>query len=336
MGVDDNLYAWIESFLKDRLQRVAINSSYSTWTKVKSGVPQGSVIGPILFIIYINDLPEAIKSTCSIFADDTKIMHKVCTPQDSEELQEDLNKLTEWTKTWMLYFNVKKCKVIHFGPKNCCYDYQLNGQTLTKVETEKDLGIIISHDLKIKENVAYHVKKANKMLGLIRRTFSFLNKDSFLALYKAYVRPQLEYCQQACHPYLIKDIEELENVQRRATKLVQSIEHLSYEERMKELDLFSLKHRRQRGDMIMVYKILHGFIKIDMSDLFQYNLSGKTRGHNYKLQVPGPIKTDIRRDSFSQRIILPWNGLPCNIVNSQTTQAFKREYDKHHILLHSK
>ena len=137
-------------------------------------------------------------------------------------------------------------------------------------------------------------------------------------------------------PYLIKDIEELENAQCRATKLVQSIEHLSYEERMKELDLFSLKHRRQRGDMIMVYKILHGFIKIDMSDLFQYNLSGKTRGHNYKLQVPGPIKTDIRRDSFSQRIILPWNGLPCNIVNSQTTQAFKREYDKHHILLHSK
>ena len=194
----------MESFLKDRSQRVAINSSHSTWSTVKSGVPQGSVIGPILFIIYINDLPEAIKSTCSIFADDTKITHKVCTPQDSTELQEDLDKLYEWTKTWMLYFNVTKCKVIHFGPKNCCYDYRLNGQTLTKVETEKDLGIIISHDLKASENVTYHVKKANKMLGLIRRTFSYLNKDSFLSLYKAYVRPQLEYCQQACHPISLK------------------------------------------------------------------------------------------------------------------------------------
>ena len=268
MGISGEVYGWIRSFLEDRHQRVGVNQAYSKWTNVKSGVPQGSVLGPLLFIMYINDMPNNIGACCSIFADDTKVSQNIYTEEDALKLQRDLKKLEEWTDTWKLSFNATKCKVIHFGSKNKNYDYFMKGQQLEKVETEKDLGAVVSFDLKVEPNVLHHVTKANKMVGLIRRTFSFLNKDMFLALYKAYVRPHLEYCQQAFYPHLQKDKDLLEGVQRRATKLVQSIEDLSYPDRLKELDLYTLEQRRHRGDMITVFKIIQGMMNVDMSKNF--------------------------------------------------------------------
>ena len=175
----------------------------------------------------------------------------------------------------------------------------------------------------------HQIEKANKMLGLIRRTFSYLNKESFLALYKAYVRPHLEYCQQAVHPYLAKDIQRLEKVQQRATKLVQSIQHLPYEQRLVELNLYSLAQRRQRGDMITVYKILNGMIDIQADKLFQLSDVTQTRGHQMKLKMPRACRTEIGRNAFSQRTISPWNKLPDHIIQCKTVKQFKGEYDKH-------
>ena len=329
MGINGKIYAWIESFLMDRYQRVAVNQENSNWCKVKSGVPQGSVLGPILFILFVNDLPEVIEALCSIFADDTKVADEVSNIEDAERLQEDLKKLQEWTHTWKLKFNASKCKVMHFGKNNHHFNYTMDGQPLKKVEEEKDLGAIISFDLKVQSNIKHQIAKANQMLGLIRRTFSYLNKESFLALYKAYVRPHLEYCQQALHPYLAKDIQSLEKVQQRATKLVQSIQHLSYEERLAELNLYSLSQRRERGDMITVYKILNGMMDIPADKLFKLADKTPTRGHSMKLKVPRTCKTDIRRDAFSQRTISPWNKLPEHIIKCETVKEFKREYDKH-------
>lgn len=180
-----------------------------------------------------------------------------------------------------------------------------------------------------KENVIYQVKKANKMLGIIGRTFSYLNKDSFLLLYKTYVRPHLEYCQQAYQPYLIQDTQSLEKVQRRATKLVQSIEHMSYEERLKELKLYTLEDRRVRADMLAVYKIIHGYTDVKMSKLFQLKEGSKTRGHGFKLAVPKCSNTDIRRKFSSQRVNVPWNMLSDDVVNRVNPDQFKRNYDKH-------
>ena len=328
-GIHGEIYEWIKSFLSERYQRVGVNGTHSEWTKVESGVPQGSVLGPILFIIFIDDLPEHIEAWSSIFADDTKIVQTVCNDEDCKKLQKDLNNLTDWAEMWKLTFNPQKCKLMHFGYKNNHYSYYMKGHMLKKVETEKDLGVIVSHDLKPIANITHHVKKANKMLGLIRRTFKYLSIESFLALYKAYVRPHLEYCQQVSYPYLQKDITELENVQRRATKLVQSIRHLDYEDRLKKLNLFSLKQRRDRGDMIMVYKIIHGYMDIKISDMFTMNTNSKTRGHHLKLIVPKTAKTEIRRESFSQRTIIPWNNLPDNVTASKNVEEFKRGYDKY-------
>ena len=329
IGIRGEIYEWIKSFLSERYQRVGVNGIHSGWTKVRSGVPQGSVLGPILFIIFINDLPEHIEAWSSIFADDTKVLEIIRDEEDCKKLQKDLDNLIDWAETWKLNFNPQKCKLLHIGYKNNHYNYYMKGHVLKKVETEKDLGVIMSHDLKPHANIEHHVKKANKMLGIIRRTFKYLSKDSFLALYKAYVRPHLEYCQQVAYPYLQKDQIELENVQRRATRLVQAIQHLDYNDRLKELNLFSLKQRRERGDMIMVYKILHGYINIKVSDMFELNKNSRTRGHKFKLVVPKIAKTEVRRESFSQRTIIPWNNLPDFVTSSKNVEEFKRGYDKY-------
>ena len=329
IGIESDMLSWIESFLSERYQRVSIKQSYSKWSKVRSGVPQGSVLGPILFIIYINDLPGTVKASCSIFADDTKLIKKIANLKDAHHLQEDLNTLCEWANTWKLNFNATKCHILHIGKRNPIYSYTINGNELEHVKTEKDLGIIISEDLKANENITHHVKKANKMLGLIKRTFTFLDKDSFLMLYKTYIRPHLEYCQQACYPYLRKDIDILEKVQKRATKLVRSIHDLPYEDRLRELKLYSLEDRRIRGDLIVVHQIINGKMDIDMRKLFVFAEERHSRGHQYKLKLPKICHTEIRRNSFSHRIVLPWNNLSPQIVNSKTTDEFKRKYDKH-------
>ena len=328
-GITGELLEWINSFLSDRKQRVALNNSYSKWVDVKSGVPQGSVLGPILFIVFINDLPKQIKANCSIFADDTKVWKRIRCLEDADILQEDLYQLEEWTKVWKLKFNPLKSHVIHIGRTNQSYLYHLDNYLLPVVTTEKDLGVQISYDLKAAENVAYQVKKANKMLGIIRRTFSYINEESFNLLYKTYVRPHLEYGQQACYPYLSKDIDMVEKVQRRATKLVRSLENLSYEERMKKLKLYSLEDRRLRADMIAVHKITHGLTDINMSKLFTFAENSVTRGHSYRLTAPKCTKTEIRRNFFSQRTVVPWNKLKEEIVSSLTTEEFKRKYDLH-------
>ena len=165
------------------------------------------------------------------------------------------------------------------------------------------------------------------MLGIIRRTFSYINKDNFILLYKTYIRPHLEYCQQAYSPYLVKDIERIEKVQRRATKLVHSMKDWCYEDRMKELNLYSLEDRRVRADMLLVYKIINGISNINMDKLFTINTGKVTRSHHLQLKVPKCSKSDVRRNFFSQRVIVPWNQLSEKIVSSLTVESFKREYD---------
>ena len=163
---------------------------------------------------------------------------------------------------------------------------------------------------------------------MIKRTFSFIDKDIFLKTYKTFVRPLLEYCQEVWAPHLDKDIESLEKVQRRATKLVTAIKDLPYEERIKSLNLFKLSDRRKRGDMISMYKIMHKLVGIDSSSLFTMNNQSATRGHMYKL-YPEKCNTDNRRHFYTQRVVAPWNSLPNYVVSSNNVSQFKRNYDNY-------
>ena len=334
IGVKGKLLSWIESFLTNRMQSVKVNGIRSFWSSVLSGVPQGSVLGPLLFILYVNDLPNCLTTcSCKIFADDTKIASKVNSCDQADLLQEDLNRLYEWTRTWKMQFNGKKCHVLHIGKTNPKYLYHINGCLVTPVHKEKDLGVVMTRDLKASSNVNECVKRANQTLGMIRRTFSYLDETSFVQLYKVFVRPQLEYCQQAVNPTSAHDINLVERVQRRATKLVPGLDGMEYESRLKALNLYSMDERRVRGDLIFMYRLMSGDVNIDPARLFKlnpHNLGDKeSRLYNtLKVEPRSHPNLQIRHTFFTQRVVRPWNSLPEYVVRSENVSDFKTKYDQ--------
>ncbi len=233
VGIGGDIVKWIESFLNNRVQRVATRGSHSQWLRVWSGVPQGSVLGPILFLVYVNDLMETVQSEGKLFADDTKIYRRIKTSQDGEILQDDLSKLQEWSRKWLLTFNEDKCKVMHVGRRYPGGQYHLGNTPLSPTTLEKDLGVHVTPDLKPATQVAKAAASANSMVGLLRRTYTCLDIDMFLPLYKSLIRPRLEHCIQAWSPYTRRDINKLEQVQRRATKMVPELAEQPYEERLR-------------------------------------------------------------------------------------------------------
>ena len=202
--------------------RIMVRGEYSEWVDVISGVPQGSVLGPILFLIYVNDIPETVNCSIKTFADDTKLFRTVKTIDDCNILQNDLNTLSQWTSDWLLSFNVDKCKVMHIGKNNPKIDYIMRTENRILIETseEKDLGVWITNDLKHEKQVIAPSQRAMAVLRSVRRAFVRFDIETFSNIYTSYIRPHLEYCIQAWSPYYAKDILLLEKVQRRATKLV--------------------------------------------------------------------------------------------------------------------
>src|SRR2546425_10006650 len=169
---------------------------------------------------------------------------------------------------------------------------------------------------------------ANVSLGMIKRTISCKSKTIITRLYKALVRPQLEYCVQAWRPYLKKDTEKIERVQRRATKMISECSKLSYEDRLKITGLSTLEDRRNRGDLIEVFQILKGFSKVDYRHFFQLVYNSKTRGNKYKL-VKSSSRLDIRKHFFSQRVVNDWNKLPDSVIEADSVNSFKNKYDSY-------
>ena len=328
LGVQGKCGSWINSWLLDRSQRVVINGEVSAWKKVTSGVPQGSVLGPLLFLIFINDIDVSIGSRICKFADDTKLYRIVDDANDSSLLQSDLDRLISWSHTWQMSFNVSKCKVIHFGSSNLKFNYCMNNTNLDCVDDEKDLGVVVSSSLKPSKQCALAALRANRMLGLIRRNFCFLGREVVLNLYKQLVRPHLEYAIQAWSPFYEKDKFILEQVQRRATRLIPEIKNLPYESRLRILGLTTLALRRVRGDMIQVFKFLSGSIALTSCNFLHVSDNSQvTRGHSLKL-VKEFSRTDIRRFSFSQRVVNEWNSLPEWVVSSNSVLSFKVNIDK--------
>ena len=327
-GINGNVIGWVRSFLADRKQRVRVGNSYSNKSDVTSGIPQGSILGPVLFTIFINDLPDALKVNCKVFADDTKIYDDTT---ENKRIQEDLYSMQKWTELWNLYFNVAKCKVMHIGKKNPQHEYfmkiEKEKQRIGTCNEEKDLGITFDKELNFDSHISNITKKANQMLGIIKRTFTFMNKDVFLKLYKALVRSHLEYGNVIWHPHLKRQSLLIESVQRRATKLVPECKDMNYDERLKYLKLYSLKGRRLRGDLIQVYKIFQGFDNIDHEKLLPITNYRSTRGQGFKL-MKRHCKTDIRKYSFSNRVIENWNLLPIETKNASSINAFKNRIDK--------
>jgi len=330
-GVSGKLLEWIRQFLIGRKQRVGVAGSFSEWTMVLSGVPQGSVLGPVLFLCYINDMPEMITSMIYMYADDTKLFRRIDDDCDRAALQKDLDHLSTWSEQWQLRFNVDKCNIMHIGgSRNLKASYTMGSTTLQATNEEKDLGIWIDSSVKPSNHVAHAVTKANQMLGLIRRTFTYMDCELMKQLFTNVVRPHLEYGNVVWHPFLKQDIELLEGVQHRATRMVPGLAKFPYAERLRKMDLPSLAYRRTRGDAIEVYKYLHNIYRDDCSDLLPLHESSSltTRGHSLKL-AKRSSRTQLRQNFFSNRVVNMWNDLPQEVVMAPTVNCFKGRFDRY-------
>ena len=266
MGFCKEIRMWLRSYLRDRRQRVVIGESYSDWRHVTSGVPQGSVLGPLLFVIFINDMPEVVHHIIKLFADDSKLIGVIKNSRDIELVQKDLDALVGWAKEWRMLFHPDKCKIMsiiknkHVSRPALTMETQNSADrhTLAYTDVERDLGIMIASNLKSEYQVTSAVTKANLALSTLKRTFKFWTPTIFRTLYTTFVRPHLEYAVSAWSPYLRRDIALLEKVQRRATKLVKQFKGLDYNTRLENLNLTALEDRRPRGDLIQYYKEYSG------------------------------------------------------------------------------
>ncbi|CAM5149037.1 unnamed protein product [Natator depressus] len=229
MGINMKIERWIRNWLKGRLQRVTLKGDLSGWKEVTSGVPQGLVLGPILFNLFITDHSTKRGNVLIKFADDTKLGGIANTETDQDIIQKYLDDLVNWSNSNRMKFNNEKCKVMHLGINNKNFCYKLETHHLEVTEEEKDLRVLVDHRMTMSHQCDMAVKKANAVLGCIRRGISSRDKEVLVPLYKVLVRPHLEYCAQFWSPMFKKDEFKLQQVQRRATRMIQGMENLSYE-----------------------------------------------------------------------------------------------------------
>ena len=341
-GINSILVKWIKAFLTGRKQRVLIGDNSSQWEDVTSSVPQGSVLGPLLFTIFINDLPGRIKNECRLYADDSKLIGIIKKEEDIVDIQRDINSMQDWAKTWQMSFNYDKCKVMHFGSKNVEQEYTIElgmgkePHIIEKSLVERDLGLMVSSDLKWITQVDKAIKSAKAIIAQLRNSFTYFDAELVRLLYVSLVRPHLEYAVPVWNPYLKKDIDKLEDIQHKATRLVPELRKKEYRERLSKLRLTTLETRRKRGDLIEFYKILNGLDHVRWKNppdkIVQGDKNGPVarnlrKGGTIFRREPANICTS-RNEFFLNRVIPLWNELPQKVREAANLNGFKAGLDK--------
>ncbi len=331
-GIGGKLLVWIKSFLSGRKQRVVIENTYSSYLEVTSGVPQGSVLGPLLFLIYINDLPEICTSSVKLFADDVKVYKSFSLTHECNTLKNDLSCINSWSTAWQLALAQQKCEVLHLGKKNPRTKYHLSDTTLRDAQQIRDLGITMNPNFKFSTHCNIIAKKATQRSALLFRVFRTQHLPSLVRSYKAYVRPLIEYGSCVWNPHLKMDVSRLERVQRYFTRRLFArckLPYVSYKERLNLLNLEPLNLRRLHIDLIQYFKMIRKYSNLSSTKFFQLasmggGVTGQTRGHPYKIRVQA-VRVDVRKHIFSNRAILAWNSLSKDTVCAPSIFSFKKK-----------
>ena len=268
-----------------------------------------------------------------MFADCTKSYDKAQSVNDHQKLQLCIDNLVKWSQDWMLGFNCEKCKCLHLGKNNKNHIYNIQqGKVSNNMSTtflEKDLGVNIDPKLDFEEHINIQTKKAKRLSGMILRTFDSRTSNILIPIFKSLIRPVLEYGNVVWSPYLRKNINKIEHIQRNYTKNISGMGSIDYESRLKFLKIPSLEYRRVRGDMIEVYKILNNiYDPTTTQNLLTIDKDKITRGHDFKLKKY-PFKTEKFKHFFTNRVTNLWNSLPDKVVNASSINTFKNKLDSH-------
>lgn len=327
LNLDANILKWLECFLTNRTQYVAANDCNSTQCPVTSGVPQGSVLGPLLFLIYINDLPTTISSTIRLFADDCVLYREIFHPTDQTVLQSDIDKISTWCDTWLMKLNTSKCKVMRVSRQKhntTACTYILNRVPLIKVSCYKYLGVYISDNLSWKTHIEHIANDANRMLGFLRRNFALAPTDVKLVLYKTLVRPKLEYASSIWDPHvnsLLLDIEAIQN--RSARFILTNYSRMASVTSMKSnLNLTDLFVRRKVSRLCLFHKIYHANSTLRELLLFPPTYHSTRSDHQFKVGVPSS-RTNCHFSSFIPKTSSDWNHLPACVASIVNPVNFK-------------
>ena len=344
-GITGSIHHWLRTFLTKRYMQVVVDGESSSKVTVDSGVPQGTVLGPLLFLCHINDLPLAVSSQVRLFADDCLLYRKIESQEDHTILQQDLIELEKWASKWGMRFNAKKCYIMSINNKSSHF-YSLCNHILQQVSENPYLGITLTENLKWNSQITKNTKKANSTLAFLRRNLRSFPLDCRKSAYTTLVRSLLDYGSIIWDPYLKQDIDKLERVQRQAARFITG-DYKTREEgcvtRMLEtLELSSLEQRRSFNRLVFMYKVVEGLvpaIPVDdflkqqkpkrlirprkYSDHISKNIVDRHSVNNNRCFVIENCKTEQLKQSFFVRTVVEWNQLDTEVVRAETVESFR-------------
>ena len=336
LGIGGPIARWIGNFLLERKQKVVVNKHSSEWSEVKSGVPQGTILAPLLFLIYIADIgDDVIDSILASYADDSKLRKKIKSEQDGEKLQSDLNTVFRWTDTNLMKFNLSKFEILRIGKQqhlkeNIKYTTPQN-ENIPESDTVKDLGVIFNSEGNFEDHIKLKVAKANRMCGYILRTFMIRDPGPMMCLFRTLVIPIIDYCSIVWNPSKRKFINLIEKVQRNFTKRLTNMKEKTYYERLQELNIYSMERRRERYEVLYTFKLLKSLVP-------NIGIKPKWSQRRGRMLVPPAVHKNstqaaatMRRNSFRAKAAFLFNALPDHLRNislNTSMDKIKRDLDK--------
>ena len=330
-GITGKLHKWLSSFLENRYQQVIVNEKLSRKEKVISGVPQGTVLGPLLFLIYIDDLETDMKNCIlRVFADDSKLVLKLKEETDHHKLQKDLDSSMSWADMNNMQLNLKKFQLMHYG---CSEDlkqpYKTGNEVINSESTVKDLGIFLSEDLSSEIQISEAIKAGRKFLWWILRSFKSRTAETLLFLYQSYVLPKMEYSSLMWSPYKKKDIAKIESIQRTLTSKIENLQQYNYHQRLHKLKLYSLQRRRERYAALYMYKMYVGLVPNNLGLQFYKTRREEIKCHQPKINTSGTSHLGtVRQNFFTSTGPQIFNSLPKIVKEAENLDSFKRQLDR--------